>query len=192
MRILKQLFILPFILIAASCEKHDGEMFFKAKCEVEHNGKTYIDQTRFETIMSPNATATPYLKNYSYKNFSGFQLSVEAAPARNEQAVLFIDIYINGIDDYRNVDLVGTSFLISFDESFLSTDSQNPFYGYIDHCYDNGISYGRIISWENRISCIASQGILTFSRKDPKSGTYDGTFRLTTSEGEYVGRFYNL
>lgn len=162
--------------LLSSCESHDGESYFKAKCEVEFLGTTYIDQTPLTNIFSPSAPVTPYFVIQEWtdgKKWLEFHSSQRVA--RQGETAFFVNLQF-AVDDANR--LQGRTFTIDYDESF---DEASGGY-YPLHCLNSRINFGSIADRQ------VLTGTFTISGVD-NNGDYSGAFECTTSEGTFKGTF---
>lgn len=168
-------------MLLVSCEKHEGNYYLKNKCELELDGNYYIDQNRFESVLSPNSMNTPYLFPEIYKGRKLYRFTSSLAVDRKSSPCIYIYAYL--FTDPECTDLDGKTFTITLDDELYANATNS----YHSICIENGINFASVNSLQ------VSTGKFTFNRND---NNYDGTFELTfeTDDGLHTakGKLYNL
>lgn len=168
-----------------SCEKHNGKSYFKQNCTAELNGRSYIDQTPLEYIMSPLATVTPYLEPDEHRDYLHFHTAL--ARKRGAAKEYFIDIYLYA---KNTEELIGETILFKRESrpEGSATDFNSPLYSdYYRWLIENAHNFAVInkgcdteyaeIGKFNLYSCNEENRLCT------------GSFSLFFSEGTLTGAF---
>lgn len=171
-------FMMCAICLLASCEKHDGIPYFKAKCVAELNGQSYVDQTPF--TISPNAIVTPSIYCDDAVRFS----TLLRTGRKDDVAFgVNINLFINARDIVTD-----REYIIEI-QDIESLGNEPTTSDYVRYCRDNNVSYADILSYAVMQSEIPSRCSIRFTTFDPDKRQYQGTFTLTFSEGTLNGEF---
>lgn len=163
------------LVMTASCEKHDGQSYFKSKCEVDFGARTYIDQCPLSYIFSPIAIVTPYLCPCQQTD-KGQRVEFMSYLREQRGKMPVFSVCFNLLMDAD--DVLGKTFVVKYDKTSGTQDAVR----YTDYCLENGISYGTIAGEP------VLEGAFTVTGRD--SDNYlSGTFVATTVNGTYTGRF---
>ena len=166
-----------------SCEKHDGEHYFKWFCKAELNGKSLIDQTRIEQAFNPNSPmATPYLCKES-ENYCKFY--TELGENRGAQPEYYIDVWLP-VKDLQGI--VGKEFAFKKEipENFDPAEPGNSG-AYFKWLRENGHCFATVD--KNLTTEYVENGTFKIESFDSSGPFYHGSFTLTFSEGTLTGHF---
>ncbi len=166
MRLQAKLTIVLLLLLGlASCEKHDGILYYKWKCVADINGHSYIDQS--PAGFNPGVTPILTVDSLSVHFETLLRDGRRGAPA------YYVEIFVN----------------CDTPEAYLTADQHierpeekdREWYEYTEYCKERNISWARV-NHE-----IVQNGTFRLSRD--KHGNNKGTFSLSFSEGTLEGRF---
>lgn len=185
--LMTMLLLIMMGVCTTSCEKHEGNYYFKQNCTAQLNGQSYVDQTRFEAIMSPLATVTPYLKHDEYENYLHFK--TELAKDRDSAKEYYIDIYLNA---KSTTELVGKEILFKKEsmsgvsEDQLTSVRLTQYYKWLKENYLHFAVIGTDPYSESEVAELGRFKIESFNEKE---GAYCGSFSLQFSKGTMTGKF---
>lgn len=178
------LFILLGIFFS-SCEKHNGNFYFRSLCKAELNGKPLIDQTRIEHAFSPDSPAATPCIEQTGDNYYIFR--TELSENRDARPDYYINIYLP-VKDVQEIVGKNFSFKKEIPDKFNPTDPGYS-HAYYKWLTENSRCFATVFTPGNWATEYVESGSFKIESFDSNGSFYHGSFSLTFREGTVNGHF---